>query len=468
MNPCIPVPSPDSIKSTLFPNGALSPVELPTAWNAVVLLTPFGGGNQQSGLVSDQLIVGDLSYQSLSSSERCMRCRLYLVEDFAYFDFFFRTSNGATQWWWLVSDPSDSSGMPTASYGPFDSTANIPVPDFLGSNRFTHAGSWNIHGKMHNAFSSRNAAQAGTWYFFDGIAGSLGRVMNVDNTNDFGVPILGADYLIEVSRFRTTSADLQEVYGRCPHSATPAAGPSPMLTQADVFKAMSAAPSGASQVQCSMARIEELLPGIAPASAAISTPTWTNQVNSNCFMIGQDIFPYYCQLWYDWQKGVQVTVFVFQDDSGAYTARQDERLPKGQVGPSVDYVWEGGVWNPSCYTANGGDVPMPVPDFVKAGGGRCRATITNHPVWGTVSIWTVQLGGGGSWADFWFWFDDKQRGVIFSLAPASSLTIIDYQSFVQDGGIQTCVFDDPSGSIAACPENRLALRKRMKRKFLPK
>lgn len=468
MTPCIPVPSPDAIKSAFFPTGAHPPVTMPTAWNAVVLLTPFGGGSQQSGPVTDQLIVGDISYQSLSQNDAYMRCRLYLLEDLTYFDFLFHTVNGATQWWWLVSDPSDSTGTPTASYGPFGSSAKVPAPNFLASNRFSYAGSWNIHGRMQNSYSSRNTAQAGTWYFFNSSAGALSRIMNVDNNNDFAVPVIGSYYFVEVSQYGESSANLQGLCDSCPQSTTSSTGPSSLLTQADLFKAMLNPPSGAPQIACTLARIQELIPGLSPAPASIPIPSWTNRVNSNCVMVGQDVFPYYCQLWYDWQRGVQVTVFVFQDDSGAYTIRQDERLPKGQVGPSVDYAWDGTSWNASCSTANGGDVPMPVPDFVKAGQGRCRGVITAHPIWGSVTIWTVELGGGGSWADFWYWFDDKQRGVIFSLAPASSLTIIDYQTFVQDGEIQACIFDDPSGSIPSCPQNNMALRKQMKRKFAPK
>ena len=435
-----------------------------------MLLTPFGGGSQGHAQVSDQLVIGDISCESPTPSERYLRCRLYLLESLNYFDFLFRTANGATQWWWLVSDPGDANGIPTAAFGPFSSIAGVPATDFLATNQFTHAGSWMIHGAMHNSFSGRDTANAGTWYFFNSASGGLGRVMNVENTNDFKIAVLGAYYLAEVSSFATTSSsNLQSLYAGCPQAVVATAGPSAMLTQADLLGAMAAPPPGGSQIRCTITQIQSLIPGISPPPASITPPRWTDQVNSNCYMVGQDVFPYYCQLWYDWNQGTQVTVFVFQDNTGSYTLRQDERLPKGQAGPSIDYAWDGSKWNPSCYTAGGGDVPMPVPDFVKAAGGRCRAVIANHPVFGSVSIWTVQLGGSGSsWSDFWYWFDDKQRGIIFSLAPAGSLTIIDYQTFVQNGGIQACVFDDPSGSITACPQDHVAAQKRMKRKFVPK
>jgi hypothetical protein len=469
MNPCISVPSPQQIRSGLFPNGVLPPATLPAAWSAKVLLTPFGGDSRSPALVSDQLVIGNISCVSPTPNERYMRCGLYLLETLNYYDFFFRTANGVTQWWWLVSDPGYSSDTPTGAFGPFTSTASVPGIDFLTTNQFTHAGSWNLHGKIHNAFSARNNARAaGTWYSFNSASGGLSRVMNIDNRNDFGIAVLGAYYLIEFSDFQpASSSDLQGLYARCPQAAVASAGPSPMLTQADLLGAMAAPPTGASQIQCSIAQIQNILPGIWPAPPSIVPPSWTNQVNSECYMIGQDLFPYYCQLWYDWNQGVQVTVFVFQDSTGSYTIRQDERLPKRRVGPSIDYVWDGSKWNPHCFSAGGGIVPMPVPEFVKAGRGRCRAVITNHPLFDSVSIWTVQLGGHGSWADFWYWFNERQQGVIFSLAPARSLTIIDYQTFVQNGGIQTCVFDDPSASIPACPQDHATFIKQTRRSFLP-
>jgi hypothetical protein len=468
-NPCIPVPSPQMIKRDLFPSGVLPPVTLPAAWNATAIFTPFGGGSLSSAQPSDQLVVGSITCECPTPNERYMRCRLYLLESLRYFDFLFRTANGVTQWWWLVSNPGEANGIPSAVFGPFSSTAIVPATDFLAANRFTHVGSWKIHELTHDSFSGRHTAKAGTWYLFNSISGGLGRVMNVDNANDFGVAVLGAYYLIEVFSFRTTTvSSLQTLCATCPQAALATAGPSAMRSQADLLTAMAAPPTGASQIPCTIAQIQELIPGISPAPAVILPPSWTDQVSSDCYMIGQDLYPYYCQLWYDWDQGIQITVFVFQDDTGSYTVRQDERLPKGQVGPSVDYSWDGSKWNPSCFTAGGGGVPMPVPGFVKAGGGRCRGVIANNPLFGSASIWTVQLGGPGSSADFWYWFDDKQRGVIFSLAPARSLTIIDYQTFIQNVPIAACVFDDPSGSISACQQDHADSQKRTKRMFVPK
>lgn len=465
MNPCIPVPSPQQILSALFPNGVPQVPKLPTAWTGTAILTPFGGG---SGSIQpiDQLAVANLSYESVAANENYLRCRFYLLESLSYFDFIFRTLSGATSWWWIGSDPGDPIGTVIKAAGPFSSSAQVPTPDFLLANNFKAVGSWDRHGRLHNASSGRNRAQAGTWYLFDALSGGLGRVMNVDAVNDFGVPVLGAYYLVEFSGFEANvSSNLAGTVLGLPSSPAASGTASPMLTQADLLSAMANPPAGFSTVPCTLAQIQSLIPGIAQPTSSVPVPSWTNRVNSVCYMIGQDTYPYYCQLWYDWDEGTQITVFVFQDANGHYTIRQDERLPKGSVGPSVDYSWDGSKWNPDCYTAGGGDVPMPVPGFVQAGGGRCRAVISNDPVFGSVSIWTVQLGGAGSWADFWYWFTDSQKGVIFSLAPASSLTIIDYQTFIQNGVIQKCVFDDPSSGISACPTNQLSAEKKQKRMF---
>jgi hypothetical protein len=174
-------------------------------------------------------------------------------------------------------------------------------------------------------------------------------------------------------------------------------------------------------------------------------------------------YPYYCQVWYDWSRGQQIAVFVQQDNTGAYTQRFDEVLPKGVVGPAVVYTWDGSKWLPGCCQAGGGVVPMPVPNFVEAGQGNCRAIIKGNPYFGTLSVWSVDLGGA---SDFWYWFNDRQQGVLFSLAPAGSLTVIYYQTFVQNGSIDACVFDDPCTDVPACAEAQVAML-RAKPKFMP-
>jgi hypothetical protein len=160
---------------------------------------------------------------------------------------------------------------------------------------------------------------------------------------------------------------------------------------------------------------------------------WTHRMNSECVMMGVPTYAFYSQVWYDWDRGMQISVFVRPDNSGAYAERMDQWLPKGKPGPTLFYSWDGSKWIPACHVQPPDAVAMPVPDFVKSGGGICRATIEHNSYFGTISIWSAALPeyNGHRAADFWFWFNERSQGVIFSLAPAHSLTIIDYQTFVQ-------------------------------------
>jgi hypothetical protein len=450
--PCIPVPSPGEIHEKLFPRGVVNLIALPPAWQAKALLTPFGGLANTPVGPSDQLLVGNLTYHAVGPSERFIRIGLYLLESLQFFDLFFRTSNGITQWWWLISDPANPNTLPTKTVGPFTTPASVPLQDFLTSNKFSFVGSWKVIGRDCDGFSGRQAAASGTWYWFDSASAALARIMNVDSSNDFKVAVLGAFYLADFPSFqRLTSSNLPDVYKLCSQSSTPGPAPSQMVTLADIQAAMATAPVDA-KMPCTIKQIQAHLGGISMSSSA-TPPAWTNRMQSECYMIGQDLYPYYCQVWYDWDRGYQVTVFVQQDNTGSYNQRFDELLPKGAVGPAIVYSWNGAEWMPTCCMAGGGFVPMPVPNFVQTGQGRCRALIANNPYFGSMSIWSVALGGNpGSSSDFWYWFNDRQQGVIFSLAPAGSLTMIDYQTFVQNATIESCVFENPCSSLPQCQQ----------------
>jgi hypothetical protein len=473
--PCIPVPPPAEIQAKLFPKGELDPVAFPAAWRANLLLTPFGGVSNQTISPTDQLAVASLLYDGTGLTERFMRIGLYLLETRKYYDLFFRTAGESTQWWWLVSDPANPVALPTGAFGPLTTAAAVPPRDVLGTMGFSYVGTWNVQGRSCDTFAAsigqhqdgqgQPTPNAASWFWFDGSSGDLMRIMNVDPANTTKIPVLGAYYLIHAVDVSSQASKLSDVYRVCANARPVTSAPSSMLTYADVIKALAAAPGGAGAA-CSLTDIQSLVPGIAPGPSTISPPAWTNKINSECYMIAQDTYPIYCQVWYDWDRGQQVTAFIFNDGNGNYTVRQDEHLPKGAVGPAINYSWSGTQWRPGCCQANGGFVPMPRPDFVAAGNGRCRGLIQGNPVLGDVSIWSVRLGGPSNSADFWYWFDNQERGVIFSLAPAGSLTIIDYQTFLQNPQIQDCIFENPCSALPPCPSAALVASTR--RGFIPR
>jgi len=163
--------------------------------------------------------------------------------------------------------------------------------------------------------------------------------------------------------------------------------------------------------------------------------------------------PYYCQLWYDWERGVQVTVFVQKDDTGAYSRRFDQMLLKGAAGPAIVHSWNGSQWTPSCCVPKGSGVGMPVPNFVERAQGSCRAVLKHHPHLGNLSIWSVVFGN----SNFWYWFDEQNRQLLFSLAPPHSLTMIDYQTFVRDAVIDAHIFENPCTQLPPCDEPKTAV-----------
>ena len=454
INPsCIKVPSPEEIHHMLFPRDPVTTVSLPPVWTARVLLTPAGGLRDSPIVPSDQLVIGNLIYDASAPSERLMRIRLYLLESRNYYDFLFRTSDGETEWWWLTSNPGKLTGLPVKAYGPFATPAAVPAQEFLASNHFSHAGTWNVLGRSRDAFSAAlNDKQAATWYWFDSGADRLARIMNIRTENDFQVAVLGAYYLVDFPSFRRLpSSTLGRLHEFCSRSATRATAGNGMLTLQDILTAMGAPPSG-SQIKCTLQQIQALIPGISCPTRAFAPPSWTNRVHHECYMIGLPPYPYYGQVWYDWSCGMQVTVLVGKaDDDGVYRQRTDMFLPKGkQDGPRIYYNWISSNWIPVCQELLG--VAMPRPDFVKAGHGQCRAILKNNPYFGTLKLWSVRLRQNGDWfGNFWYWFNQRQKQVIFSLDPPHSLTLIDFQTFIRNAVIKPCLLAQPSDLPACTP-----------------
>jgi hypothetical protein len=454
----IPVPSPSAIHEQLFTSPMPPVPSLPYQWTASFLLTPFGG---PTGPVnpSDQLVVANISYQF--GHGQSLRARLYLLESQLYYDFYFETQGPSVVWYWLVSDPS--TGIVTNSFGPFATTAKMPEMGILTTNGFSYIGSWNVVGSRCDQFSASPSGPngTGTFYTFDAGTMNLRRVMNVSPNNDYAIAILGAYYFANVFSMQSDASDLAAVAATWKAKAKGGAAASPMLTQTDIQVAMMNPPPGAQQVSCSLADIQQFMPGISFPSVQPTPPAWTNQVQSNCIMVGQQTVPYYCQVYYDWtgvKQQITLTVSQTTPGSGVFDTREDDVLPKDVVGPSITYNYPGGDWNAYCQCPKGGFMPMSVPNFVEVGGGLCRAVFANNPYVGNMTIWSIALQDMGEDGDFWDWFDDQQNGVVFSLAPAKHLTLIDYQTFVRNASIDPNVWAEPTG-LPQCPDCGTAARK---------
>jgi hypothetical protein len=423
------------------------------------LLTPFGGAVVSAFPRGDELVVGNVTYDASEPNRRLMRVGLYRFESLHYYDLFFATRNGQTRWWWLVSDPGHPERPPAQAIGPFTTTLVVPPPDFLSQAGLTHRGTWELYGRACDAFAGRSRVKtAGTWYWFDAASKDLARIMNIDPANDFQVPILGAYYLVDIPHVSTLStSNLADIYRLCPQDP-PAPRAGLIVTMPEILAAMAVAPAGAC-VPCTLQQIQALFPGIHPAPAGLRPPSWTHRVRGESVQIDERWDdPFYSQLWYDFDRGTQVTVFVGKEPtSGAYS-RFDQILPRGHAGPMVLYAWDGSAWRPTCCDPGGSRVGIPVPNFVEAGEGTCRAVLKDNPYLGSLAIWSVRLADsqGGWGANFWFWFNAHERQLLFALAPPTVLTSIDYQTFDRDAVFDPCVLADPCGPLPVCGQAQIA------------
>jgi hypothetical protein len=407
----------------------------------------------------DQLIVANIAYDS-TGAQPAMRVSLYLLEDLQYFDFLF--TNG--QWYWLISAPGQ---QPTGYYGPFPTTLQVPPPNFLAQNGATYGNSWGIAGTPTDGWVIPTALPQGsqvpphgTWYSINSSTGALWRVLNLDNDNPVGIPILGSYYHAYLPGFAPSGPlNLLSLI-----SGPPSVGnaPSQMVSQRDIQTAIS---NPLASAPCTMAQIQAVIPGIAFPSTQPPLPAWTDQTFIQGWTIGCDPIPYWTQVWYWWSYKRQRTSFVgygLEAGTGTYRNRIDNVLYSNFFTSPVYYALNQYEWVPSCPNPCFPGVGLPRPDFVAADGGVVKATITGNPAFGLGPQQAMLLirvsmprGPNPNGVDvtsvFWFWFTDDQKGVLFSegnfidTVVDHDLQVIDYEYFEQNASdnVNANSFEDP-------------------------
>jgi hypothetical protein len=129
--------------------------------------------------------------------------------------------------------------VPAKAIGPFSTSLEVPPINFLSRNALKHAGTWRIRGRSCHAFSGCKQAMAGSWFWFDPASGDLTRIMSIDPTNDFQIPLLGAYYLADFPRVtKLRASNLQAIYQGCADAVPPAAPDLPIATLSEILAAM--------------------------------------------------------------------------------------------------------------------------------------------------------------------------------------------------------------------------------------
>jgi hypothetical protein len=322
---------------------------------------------------------------------------------------------------------------------------NVPAPNFL-ANKAKFANSWSICGFLTDAWLIPTAAKPGvpphgTWYSVKENTGVLWRVLNLDNDNPVGIPILGSYYLAYLPGFRVRGPlNLRSLISGTRYPGVPKAG---MLTQLDIQTNL-ANPLDAAQ--CTLADIQTVIPGISYPSEQPPLPEWTDKTYIEGMTIGCDPIPYFTTVRYWWSYKHMRTEFIgyVGDGTGTYNNRMDTVLyanfttiPVYQRLAAGQWVWA------SCQPCIPG-VGLPRPDFVAADGGVVKAIVSGNPDFHlnpgqSISMIRVSMPrGGGVTSLFWFWFTDDQTGILFSegnyidTVVAHDLQVIDYEYFVRN------------------------------------
>jgi hypothetical protein len=462
----MPMPSqmpPEEIDERVKPRDPPPTPQLPPSWTAAGLLFPFGDANPTMANY-DQLVVANIAYDS-TGPNMCMRVSLYLLEDLTYYDFLFIGS----QWYWLVSTLGQ---RPTAYYGPFTSASlEVPLPDFLAFNGANYANTWRISGTMTDGWviptaSAPGIPPHGTWYSMNSNSSGIGwpwRVLNLDNNNPVGIPILGSYYLAYLPGFRATGPlNLPGLIQGIPNYSGNA--PSPMVSQRDIQTAMA---NPLASAPCTLADIQAVIPGISHPSVQpppSSLPQWTNKTYIQGWTIGCDPIPYFTQVWYWWDYKHQRTSFIgygLTNGTGTYDDRIDNVLYSNYFTSPV-YKWNQGQWNPSCPIPCFPGVGLPQPNWVADDGGKVKAMVSGNADFGLKADQTMLMIAAAmprppnALSLFWLWFTDDQKGVLFSecnyvdTVVSHDLQVIDYEIFERNAGnVNQDSFPDPCW-VAEC------------------
>jgi hypothetical protein len=449
----MPELTPDEIAERLNAHASGVPPSLPDAWTSQGLLFPFGDANPTMQNY-DQVVVANLAYDW---SQKMMRVSLYLLEAMTYFDFLFDGDNG--WWYWLVSSPGQK---PTGYYGPFPSNVLVPAPNFLAKAKFAKC--WFICDAMTENWlvptaPKRDVPPHGTWYSFKFGTTALWRVLNLDNDNPVGIPVLGSYYMAYLPGFQPRGPlNLRSLISGTQYSGSPVAD---MVSQRDIQSNLA---NPLTSAPCTLADIQVVIPGISHPSTQPTLPVWTDKTYIQAMTIGCDPIPYYTTIWYWWTYQHMRTEFIGYaqtNGTGTYYDRTDMVMYANYFTRPYYQIVEGQWVNKACMKSLSG-VGLPRPDFLAADKGLVRAIVSGNSDFGlqpgqSISMISAAMPRGKNkhgvdvTSLFWFWFANDQSGKLFAecnyidTVIDHDLQVIDYVTFTRnaDDMVNKDSFFDP-------------------------
>jgi len=457
--------------------------QLPAAWTATVLLSPFGDSVSPLGENGSQLVAGIIESSS-GEIESWMRVVLYLTQDQRCYEFVFMTVDRADgdedrYWYWVDAGPD---GSIRGTYGPFLTTLRVPDASFFakaiwGNSYPLMCTDTNKNGIEcdHWLLPSPGPPGRGSWYAFRKHTPQLFRVLMLDSTNPLMLPILGSYFIAnlptftqgvsDATKFRIEGIKTKRAKGRRHFW-------NPMVTQQDIQRAMA---SPLAWADCTPNDIERVIPGFTAVQSGAGLPSWSDNTYARGWSIGADPVPYFTRVCYIWTGDAaskQQSVFIgvgaaLSPPDHPYSIRTDICLnTAGTTQPSYK-------WDSATRTWKHGDddcippeisVGVPHPDWLKRERASIMGQIRGNPQFGLAADEKLNLiaaqapRGGGELAIFWVWFLENGVGMLFSegnyMNPLShNLQVIDYNLFMRNAGLTQDDFSNPCGWATEAPPN---------------
>jgi len=410
---------------TIAPCGSKTPPNLPQAFHAVALLTPFN---------NSQLVVADITYDW---SLQGMRITTYGLEQ-GYADFLY------IQDVYYILD-TENGGPLKNFFGPIATSERVPPPNWLATFKATCNGVGEVLDVNTNWWCRLTKNTNGTapipptpcpnidsanWFWLRTDNQMPWRMMLINTTNEFHLPFIGWFAFAHFPTFESIpGASLSDLVQACKTRSTrldlESSAPLKISTYEDVYNLVSGKPLVSEPVKQAniLDKIQDLIPGLTPPSNN-SLPTWANQLFMTA--LTTPTFephpfpnqPYPTQIYYDWTNQRQLTRFFLPDQSledAILTSSKSyliNRFPNGTH---------------KCL----GTVPvgLPYPNWTEKDGGVCKGVITNNPQLSpnkTTQIFTLNSMPPRV---FWIWYTITNQAIMFAEVPQAcnvELILTDY------------------------------------------
>jgi hypothetical protein len=463
--------------------------QLPAAWSASVLATPFGDS------IAPRQSVPQLAVAKVESAtvgfRSWMRVKLYLTQDLLFFDFLFVSVydpnapfSFRSRWYWIDSGVS---GQVNNVYGPFETTVRVPHPLFLKENHAIWGNSYPLMCTRKNpkgipcdhwVIASPGAqADHGSWYSVLKNTGHVARIFTMDSNNPMMLPFLGAFYMANFASFKAgVSAETEKLVEMVKqgHAVGREDYWNPMVSQQDVLRAFA---FPLAKDACTLADIRKVLPGFSLGpKPGTPLPQWSKKLYIEGWAVALDLIPYRVRVCYDatqLPRRKQQSVFIgFGENPGAasYFKRTDTCL--SHLGTDTPfYQWSDGAgWGDQpkyCLPPPPPpfNVPAPYPDWLARSGAMFKGRIEGNPDFGLARGESLNIvsaenpGANGQLGTFWAWFFQNQDGMIFAEGNymnslSHTLQLLDYTVFQRNAPVAASDFSDPCSGLQKQPPKR--------------